>query len=124
MTEVLPAIESVDGFKAAGVHCGLKKDNRLDFALIVSDGPCATAGVFTTNQLQAAPVRYNRELLRARKTAIRAVAVNTGSANACTGPQGDENAHTMARLVAKQLGCGPDEVLVLCRCRTVSQCAQ
>lgn len=113
MTEVLPAIKSVDGFKVAGVHCGLKKDNRLDFALIVSDGPCATAGVFTTNQVQAAPVRYNRVLLRDNSAAIRAVAVNTGSANACTGSQGDENARMMARLVADRLGCAPDEVLVL-----------
>lgn len=113
MVEVVPVVEHVAGFRAAGVHCGLKKDDRLDLALIVSDHLSAAAGVFTTNQLQAAPVRYDRELLRRNSAAIRAVVVNTGSANACTGPQGDENARATAQLVAEQLGCGTDEVLVL-----------
>lgn len=113
MVEVVPAIEQVAGFKAAGVHCGLKNDDRLDLALIVSDRPCAAAGVFTTNQLQAAPVRYDRELLRRSSAAIRAVVINTGSANACTGPQGDDNARATAQFVAEQLGCEIDEVLVL-----------
>ncbi|MGQ9887217.1 MAG: bifunctional glutamate N-acetyltransferase/amino-acid acetyltransferase ArgJ [Aggregatilineales bacterium] len=113
MVEIVSSIEAVAGFKAAGVHCGLKKDDRLDLALIVSDRSCAAAGVFTTNQLKAAPVRYDQELLRRSSAAVRAVVVNTGSANACTGPQGYENARAMAQCVAERMGYTADETLVL-----------
>jgi len=113
VVEIVSSIEAVAGFKAAGVHCGLKKDDRLDLALIVSDCSCAAAGVFTTNQLQAAPVRYDQKLLRRGSASVRAVIVNTGSANACTGPQGDENARATAQYVAERVGCTADEVLVL-----------
>ena len=83
MSDVQTTIEKVNGFKVAGVHCGLKKDGKLDFALIVSDTPCTAAGVFTTNYVKAAPVLVDMERLKHHAHHIRAVAVNTASANAC-----------------------------------------
>lgn len=113
MVNVTPSIEFVSGFKAAGVHCGLKKDSQPDLALIVSAVPCAAAGVFTTNRLKSAPVLLNAERLRANAAAVRAVIINTGSANACTGDQGMDNARATARYAAQRLGCAEDQVLVL-----------
>jgi glutamate N-acetyltransferase/amino-acid N-acetyltransferase len=103
----------VAGFQVAGVHCGLKKDGKLDFALIVSDKPCAAAGVFTTNRVKAAPVLVDMERLKQHAHHIRAIAVNTGCANACTGQQGIDNALQTARWVAEEIGCDENEVLVL-----------
>jgi glutamate N-acetyltransferase/amino-acid N-acetyltransferase len=106
-------INGIKGFKAAGVHAGYKKDGALDFALIYSETPCVTAGVFTTNLVKAAPVVVDMERLRANSTAIRAVVVNTRCANACTGQQGIDNALMMARWTAERLGVREDEVLVM-----------
>jgi glutamate N-acetyltransferase/amino-acid N-acetyltransferase len=113
MPDVQPVIEKVNGFKVAGVHCGLKKDGKLDFALIVSDTPSTAAGVFTTNQVKAAPVLVDMERLNHHPHRIRAVAINTASANACTGQQGMDNALQTARWVAEEIGCSEDEVLVM-----------
>ncbi|MCA9908305.1 MAG: bifunctional glutamate N-acetyltransferase/amino-acid acetyltransferase ArgJ [Anaerolineae bacterium] len=113
MTEVLPHIDGVPGFKVAGVHAGLKDDVALDFALIVSDSPCTAAAVFTTNQVKSAHVLVDMERLEKKRTGYRAVAVNTKCANACTGQQGIDNAHQTARWVAEKLGCAEDEVLVM-----------
>lgn len=113
MVDVLPTIAGVPGFKVAGVACGLKKTGALDFALIVSDTPCTAAGVFTTNQVKAAPVLLDMERLKQNPDRIRAVAINAGCANACTGQQGLDNAHQTARWVAERLGCAEDEVLVM-----------
>jgi glutamate N-acetyltransferase / amino-acid N-acetyltransferase len=113
VAEVKATIESVKGFQVAGVHCGLKKEGKLDFALIVSDVPCTAAGVFTTNQVKAAPVLVDMERLKNHAHHIRAVAVNTGCANACTGQQGIDNALQTARWVAEAIGCDENEVLVL-----------
>ncbi len=111
MTE--STMEKVKGFRVAGVHAGLKPVGVLDFTLIVSDTPCAAAGVFTTNQVKAAPVLVDMAKLQKNPNGIRAVAVNTKCANACTGQQGIDNANEMARLVAEQLGCSEDDVLVM-----------
>ncbi len=113
MPDVQPTIEKVNGFKVAGVHCGLKKDNKLDFALIVSETPCTAAGVFTTNQVKAAPVLVDTERLKHHAHHIRAVAINTASANACTGQQGIDNALQTARWVAEEIDCAEEEVLVM-----------
>jgi glutamate N-acetyltransferase/amino-acid N-acetyltransferase len=113
MAEVQYVIDSVKGFQVAGVHAGLKKEGELDFALIVSDTPCTAAGVFTTNQVKAAPVLVDMERLKNPAQLIRAVAVNTKCANACTGQQGIDNALQTARWVAEALGCDENEVLVL-----------
>jgi glutamate N-acetyltransferase/amino-acid N-acetyltransferase len=113
MTEVLETIEHVEGFRVAGTHCGLKKNGKLDFALIVSDRPCASAGVFTRNLAKAAPVLVDMRRLSSYSNAIRAVAINTGSANACTGRKGIQDAEVMADWVAEKVGCEADHVLVM-----------
>ncbi|HEX5690581.1 MAG TPA: bifunctional glutamate N-acetyltransferase/amino-acid acetyltransferase ArgJ, partial [Roseiflexaceae bacterium] len=87
--------------------------SSLDLALIAADGPCSAAGVFTTNRVKAAPVLLDQQALEQSAGEIRAVIANAGNANAVTGPQGMEDARTMAALVAETLGCRPDQVLVL-----------
>ena len=106
-------ISGVKGFTVAGVSAGLKGDGALDFALIVSDGLCSAAGVFTTNLAKAAPVLLDQEVLADHASAIRAIAINTKCANACTGEIGMTNAREMARLTADALGIRPEAVLVM-----------
>lgn len=108
--ELAPGCEVAAGFRFAGVHCGIKR-NRRDLALIVADAPCDVAGMFTSNRVQAPPVRYCREILGAHDQ-IRAVVVNSGNANACTGEQGLNDARAMAQRVAQALDCEATEVLV------------
>jgi len=107
------SIGEVAGFKVAGVNCGLKKDGKLDFALVVSDRPCVAAGVFTTNLVKAAPVLVDMDVLASNGEAIRAVAVNTGCANACTGRKGIQDAHVTASWVGEALGVRQESVLVM-----------
>ncbi len=97
------------GFLAGGIHCGVKRKS-LDLALLTSESPCAVAGLFTTNRVKAAPVRHCRHVV-ARGRA-RAVVINSGNANACTGPRGERDAEEMARLTADALGVPAEEVLV------------
>ncbi len=113
MTEVNPSIDFVPGFRVAGIHAGLKKNDALDMALILSASPCVAAGVFTTNHMKAAPLLFDMDQLRDNKDHIYAVAINTKVANACTGEQGLANAREMARLTAAKVGCTPEEVLVM-----------
>jgi glutamate N-acetyltransferase/amino-acid N-acetyltransferase len=96
------------GAAAAGVRDG--KPSRLDVALIVSDRPCAAAGVFTTNQVIAAPCVVTRSHLKRGK--LRAIVVNSGNANACTAEQGERDAVAMAQAAADTVGCSPYEVAV------------
>jgi glutamate N-acetyltransferase/amino-acid N-acetyltransferase len=107
------SITDVAGFRAAGVHCGLKPGDALDLALLVSERPCTAAAVFTTNRVKAAPVLYDQALLARNPTAIRAVVVNSGNANAVTGDQGLRDARRMAELTAEAAGCEPDQVWVM-----------
>ena len=113
MSGVKDSIQSVNGFKVAGVSCGIKPNDQLDFALIVSDEPCMTAGIFTTSQVKAAPVLVDMQRLRENPERIRAVVINSGNANACTGQQGIENTRQTACWVAEAIDCSEDEVLVL-----------
>lgn len=113
MVVVNSTIEHVNGFRVAGVHSGLKKDGKLDFALIVSDTPCAAAGIFTTNAVRAAPVLFDIERLKEHSGHIRALAINSGCANACTGQQGVYKAWQTARWVAEKLNCSENEVLLM-----------
>ncbi len=108
MTEHMP-----QGFRLAGLHCGLKRDERKDIALLVSDAPCTAAGVFTANLVKAAPVLRDQAILAGHGARVRAVLANTGSANACTGEPGLHDAQTSAERTAALLGCAPDEVLTL-----------
>jgi glutamate N-acetyltransferase/amino-acid N-acetyltransferase len=100
------------GFRLAGMYCGVKRDtSRNDLALIVSDRPATAAGVYTSNLVCAAPVTLDRS--RTPSERIRAVVVNSGNANACTGERGLRDAAEMARLAAEACGAQPDEALVL-----------
>jgi glutamate N-acetyltransferase / amino-acid N-acetyltransferase len=100
------------GFTAGVASAGVKDGTptRTDVALIVSDRPCAAAGVFTTNQVIAAPCVVTRRHLEQGR--LRAIVVNSGNANACTGEQGEHDAVMMARAAAQRIGCDPYEVAV------------
>lgn len=99
------------GFRSAGLACGIKeKKTTFDLSLFVSDVPCAGAGVFTKNQVCGAPVKVSRE--RVPGDSLRAVVINSGNANACTGEQGIEDARWMTGLVSTGLNVAPEEVLV------------
>ncbi|MFY0519478.1 bifunctional glutamate N-acetyltransferase/amino-acid acetyltransferase ArgJ [Lysinibacillus sp. UGB7] len=95
-------IVSPKGFKAAGMHCGLKHKKK-DLAVLVSDVPASVAGVFTTNAVQAAPLTVTKEVVYTTKK-IQAMIVNSGNANACTGKQGVQDALAMQTLTAEKLG--------------------
>jgi glutamate N-acetyltransferase/amino-acid N-acetyltransferase len=99
------------GFQYAGVACGIKPSGKPDMSLIVADGDVVCAGVFTTNQIVAAPVLLCKA--RTPSAKIRAVITNSGNANACTGQQGMDDAVEMCRQVAGQLGCDESQVLVM-----------
>lgn len=112
MDEPTQQIKIPAGFRFAGVHCGLKRNpNKEDISLIVCDAPATAAGVYTTNKVFAAPVRWDRS--RTPSDKIRAVITNSGNANACTGPQGEQDCAEMAAIVAEQIGASADEVLVM-----------
>ena len=98
------------GFMAAGVSAGLKRSGRRDVALIAAGEACPTAAVFTTNRMAAPPVVLSRMHVASGLT--RAIVVNAGCANACTGARGFEDARAMALAAADALGCMPEEVLV------------
>jgi glutamate N-acetyltransferase / amino-acid N-acetyltransferase len=101
------------GFRAAGVSTGIKaRAGALDLALLVSDTPATAAAVFTTNRAQAAPVLVSREHLAATHGVARAVVVNSGCANACTGEAGVQVARDSAREAARLVGCPAEQVLV------------
>ncbi|HEY7857023.1 MAG TPA: bifunctional glutamate N-acetyltransferase/amino-acid acetyltransferase ArgJ [Candidatus Nanopelagicales bacterium] len=105
------SVTAAQGFRAAGVVAGLKSTGAPDVALVVSDGPSyAAAGVFTGNRVKAAPVLWSEQVLRAG--AVRAVVLNSGGANACTGPEGFADTHRTAEQVAEALSVGAGEVAV------------
>lgn len=106
------SVTAAAGFRAAGVRAGLRAHgDRPDLALVVNDGPSTTAaGVFTRNQVKAAPVLWSQQVLR--EQSLRAVLLNSGGANACTGPDGFGDTHRTAEKVAEVLGCGAIEVAV------------
>ena len=104
-------ITAAVGFRAAAVPCGIKADG-LDLALIVSDLPASAAGVFTTNLAVAAPVVVCREHLERSSGIARAIAVNSGCANACTGDAGMTSAREMAKAVARTVACPVEHALV------------
>jgi glutamate N-acetyltransferase/amino-acid N-acetyltransferase len=102
-------VTSPAGYRASGVHCGLKKSN-LDLALVVSDRPASVAGVFTTNQVKAAPVLYSQRIVAGG--AARAMVCNSGNANACTGEAGLRDTQETAARVADELGLVSNQVIV------------
>lgn len=100
----------VPGFRAGGVACGIKKNGKKDLAIIVSDPPAETAGLFTTNKVKAAPVLL--DMKRIKKGVSSGIIVNSGNANACTGKGGYEVSETMATLAEKALGLRKGSMLV------------
>ncbi len=99
------------GFEFAGVYTGVKRNpEKKDLTLIVSQSPASAAGMFTTNQVCAAPVQVSKS--RVPSNDIRAVVINSGNANACTGDQGMSDARQMAEVTAQHIGAKPEQVLV------------
>src|SRR5882672_2882081 len=119
LTEIEGSITAPQGFVAAGVFCDIKrlgtgkgsnKGRKRDLALIVSEVPARVAGLFTTNQICAAPVKVC--VARVKKGEAQAIVVNSGNANACTGKQGMKDAVEMTAITAKQLHMPAEHVLV------------
>jgi glutamate N-acetyltransferase/amino-acid N-acetyltransferase len=109
---VTGGVATAKGFRAAGISAGIKPTNKLDLALIVSDTPATAAAMFTLNKVQAAPVLVSKEHLASSGGVVRAVVVNSGCANACTGDLGMTDARTMAAETATLVGCPTEQVLV------------
>ena len=103
-------VTSAKGFLSSGIHAGLKEGREKDMALLVSTCPADAAGAFTTNQVKAGPVRVSQEHLKNGK--VRAIIINSGNANACTGVRGIADAKRMTVATATALRCKPQEVLV------------
>src|ERR1051325_10723670 len=113
------SVTAPQGFRAGAVFCDIKrlgtgkgsnKGKKRDLAILASDAPCSVAGMFTTSQVCAAPVKISAK--RAAQPSARAVVVNSGNANACTGKKGLKDAEEMTRLTARQLGLRAEDVLV------------
>ena len=104
-------ITSPAGFRAAGIAAGIKSSGNKDLAIVVNDGPNrVAAGVLTSNRVHAAPVKWTRQVLTDGRLA--AVVLNSGGANACTGPRGFQDTHATAEKAADVLGVGAAEVAV------------
>jgi glutamate N-acetyltransferase / amino-acid N-acetyltransferase len=105
-------VTSPQGFLAGAASAGIKyaDKHRLDLGILFSEAPCAAAAVFTTNKVKAAPVRLDQK--RLKKGTARAVVMNSGGANACTGEQGMADAVEMTALAARHVGVAPEDVLV------------
>ncbi|MFC8509091.1 bifunctional glutamate N-acetyltransferase/amino-acid acetyltransferase ArgJ [Streptomyces sp. NPDC057411] len=105
------SVTAAKGFTAAGIAAGIKQNGNPDLALVVNTGPRrAAAGVFTSNRVKAAPVLWSQQVLADGE--LTAVVLNSGGANACTGPQGFQDTHATAEKVADVLGIGAGEVAV------------
>jgi glutamate N-acetyltransferase/amino-acid N-acetyltransferase len=100
------------GFRAAGVHCGLKKDRQLDLGLLLADEPIAGAAIYTQNRLVGAHIAVCREHLAQSGGRVRAVLVNARNANCATGQQGIDDARRCCRELAQRLGCPVEQVLM------------
>ena len=100
------------GFRFGGTSCGLKRSGAPDLALVVADAPASAAAAFTSNRVQAAPVVVSAAHVRRSRGRMRAIVVNSGNANCCTGAPGIAAARRMAQSVASQIGCRRDEVFV------------
>jgi len=106
-------VTAPQGFRSAALHCGIKaKAGALDLTVLATDSPVSAAGIFTTNLAKAAPVLLSMRHLDRTGGVARAIVVNSGCANACTGVQGMADAGRMATEVADILGCAPEQVLV------------
>src|SRR5881392_1010918 len=106
ITQTIPGgVTAALGFRAAGISGGIKANGNLDLALLVSDAPAQAAAVFTTNKATAAPVVVSREHLSRSGGVARAIVVNSGCANACTGDARLQVARDMAADTARAVDC-------------------
>ena len=112
VTPVEGGVTAPGGFRASGVACGIKANGRRDLAVIATSQPVSAAALFTTNKAQAAPVTISQQHLAWSEGRAQLIVTNSGCANACTGPQGMEDAREMAVLAASRIGCAPTHVLV------------
>jgi len=113
VTRIEGGVTTPDGFQSSALHAGIKKrDGLLDLALLAADAPVPAAALFTTNLAQAAPVLVSKRHLAESGGMARAIVVNSGCANACTGDDGLANANAMAQETATALGCEARHVLV------------
>jgi glutamate N-acetyltransferase / amino-acid N-acetyltransferase len=113
VTTVPGGIAAPEGFQAGSVHSGIKAAaSALDLTVIAAESAASAAGIFTTNLAQAAPVQVSRQHLQRTDGWARAVVINSGCANACTGDDGLSHAIQMATSTAAAIGCRPEEVLV------------
>ncbi|MFD3309137.1 bifunctional glutamate N-acetyltransferase/amino-acid acetyltransferase ArgJ [Streptomyces sp. NPDC058694] len=105
------SVTAAKGFTASGIAAGIKENGNPDLALVVNNGPkLAAAGVFTSNRVKAAPVLWSEQVLKGGL--VSAVILNSGGANACTGPKGFQDTHATAEKVAEVLGQNAGEVAV------------
>ncbi|WKK22871.1 bifunctional glutamate N-acetyltransferase/amino-acid acetyltransferase ArgJ [Streptomyces olivoreticuli] len=105
------SVTAAQGFTAAGIAAVIKESGGADLALVVNTGPrLAAAGVFTSNRVKAAPVLWSEQVLKGGR--VSAVVLNSGGANACTGPQGFQDTHATAEKAAEALGVGAAEIAV------------
>jgi len=113
ITQTIPGgVTAALGFRAAGISAGIKANGKPDLALLVSDAPAQAAAVFTTNKATAAPVIVSREHLSRSGGLARAIVINSGCANACTGADGLAAAREMTAATAGLAGCPVEQVLV------------
>jgi len=112
VTAIDGGITAPQGFRAAGIACGIKANNRLDLSVLAASRPVAAAAIFTTNQAKAAPVLLSQQHLQTTGGMVQAIVTNSGCANACTGPQGAADAEEMAALTGQALHCSVSRVLV------------
>ena len=104
------SITSAKGFKAAGIFCGIKRKKK-DLALVYSENPCTAAGTYTLNKVKAPPLLITQEAVK-KSGYVKAILVNSGNANACTGDEGFQDGYSMQKSCAEKLGINSDEVLI------------
>lgn len=109
--EIAGGVTAAQGFEAAAAAAEIKYKNRTDMALVYSTSPCVTAGTFTSNVVKAAPVKWDMEIVK-NGSAVQAVVVNSGIANACTGQEGYDYCRETAGAAAEALGIREDAVLI------------
>jgi len=103
------SVTAARGFRAAGIAAGLKESGHADLAVVLNDGPSdAAAGVFTGNRVKAAPVLWTQQVIAGGR--VRAVVLNSGGANACTGPAGFQDTHHTAERLARAISVSAADV--------------
>jgi len=109
MQKISGGLENVPGYKFNAIECGIKYQNRLDYALIFTETPSVAAGVFTTNKVNAAPVKISKSRITEN---IQAILINSTNANACTGQEGYNTTLTLTKDIAEHLGIPENSVLM------------